>query len=192
MIIIVLAAGLSSRMGIGENKLLLPYKDKPIIHSVLETALSFSDRIIVVTGHERERMEEAISGFNARPVYCPDYQEGQKRSTICGIKAAGDDDFAIVPGDLPLITYSDYAGTYALLSSHSISRAVYSGIPGHPVMFRKEHRQRLLGFNGSLREYLSMYDTGKYNGSIGTVLDADTPSRYKAIVSGNGDLSILH
>ena len=58
--------------------------------------------------------------------------------------------------------------------------------------FRKEHRDRLLEFRGSFREYLSMYDVGRYNGSIGTVLDADTPSRYKAILSGNRDLSILH
>lgn len=192
MTIIVLAAGLSSRMGAGENKLLLPYCGKPIIQSVLETALSFSDRVIAVTGHERERMEDAISVLDVETVYCPDYMEGQRRSTLCGISVADDDDFAIVPGDLPLLSYSDYEGAAALLSSHSISRAVFSGIPGHPVMFREEHRKRILEFDGSLKEYLSMHDVGKYNGSIGTVLDADTPSRYRAIVSGDRDLSILH
>ena len=54
MTIIVLAAGLSARMG--ENKLLLPYNGRPIIQSAVDTALSFSDDVIVVTGHERERV----------------------------------------------------------------------------------------------------------------------------------------
>ena len=190
MTIIVLAAGLSSRMG--ENKLLLPYNGRPIIQSAVDTALSFSDDVIVVTGHERERVEEALSGFDAEVIYCQNYMEGQKQSALCGLKASHSDDFAIVPGDLPLLSLSDYEGTASLLSSHTISRAVYAGMPGHPVMFRKEHRDRLLEFRGSFREYLSMYDVGRYNGSIGTVLDADTPSRYKAILSGNRDLSILH
>ena len=190
MTIIVLGAGLSRRMG--ENKLLLPYNGRTIIKSVITTALSFSDDVMVVLGYEKERMEEALSGLDVRKVYCPDYIEGQKTSTLCGIEQIRNDDFAIVPGDLPLLSYDDYAGTYEMLSDHSIARAVCSGIPGHPVMFRKEHREKLLGFSGSLKEYLAMYDIGRYNGSIGTVLDADTPQRYKAIVSGNRDLSVLH
>lgn len=190
MTVIILAAGLSSRMG--ENKLMLPYNGRPIIQNVVDTALMFSDDVIVVTGHERERMEEAIAGFHIRVIYCQHYMEGQKQSTLCGLKASPSDDFAIVPGDLPLLSLSDYEGTASLLSSHTISRAVYAGMPGHPVMFRKEHRDRLLEFSGSFREYLSMHDVGRYNGSIGTVLDADTPSRYRAIISGNRNLSILH
>ena len=61
MTIIVLAAGLSSRMG--ENKLLLPYNGRPIIQSAVDTALAFSDDVIVVTGHERERTKSFMMGF---------------------------------------------------------------------------------------------------------------------------------
>ena len=189
MTVILLAAGLSSRMG--ENKLLLPYNSRPLIQSSLEAALSFSGDVIVVTGYERERIEEAVAGYGIRTVYAAGYMEGQKQSTLTGIRASCDDDFAIVPGDLPLITLQDYEATASLLSSHSISRAVHRGVPGHPVMFRKEHRKRLLAFGGSLKEYLAMHDIGTYEGSIGTVLDADTPDRYRAIASGNCDLSIL-
>ena len=189
MTVILLAAGLSERMGC--SKLLLPFRGRPLIISTLSAVLKAESKAIVVTGHERERMEDAISVLDVETVYCSDYMEGQRRSTLCGISATDDDDFAIVPGDLPLLSYSDYEGAAALLSSHSISRAVFSGIPGHPVMFREEHKKRILEFDGSLKEYLSMHDVGKYNGSIGTVLDADTPSRYRAIVSGDRDLSIL-
>ena len=187
MTVIILAAGLSERMG--ENKLLLPLNGKPLIHSTIKAALSYTDDVIVVIGHDRERMEEALEGLPIRTVYCSDYLKGQKYSTLTGIEKVRDDDFAVLPGDLPLIGYEDFAGTAALLSTHTIARAIYRGTPGHPVMFRKEHRDRLLAFEGSLKEYLSLYDTAAYNGSIGTVLDADTPARYQEIISWKKEMS---
>ena len=180
MTVIVLAAGQSARMG--ENKLLLPLRGRPLILSTIGTTLEFTDDVVVVTGHERERMEAVLKDCGARAIYCPDYMKGQKYSTMAGIRET-DDDFAILPGDLPLITADDLAGTYELLSSHEISRAIYQGIPGHPVMFRKEHRDKLLSFDGTMKEYLSLYDVAAYNGSIGSVLDADTPQRYQEILS---------
>lgn len=183
MTVIIPAAGLSERMG--ENKLLLPLDGKPLIHSTINAALSYTDDVIVVIGHERERMEEALSGLPVRIVCCDEYLKGQKYSTLAGLREAGDDDFAILPGDLPLVRFEDFQGTEALLSTHEIARAIYRGIPGHPVMFRKEHKEKLLAFDGTLKEYLSLYDTAAYNGSIGTVLDADTPERYQAIITKN-------
>ena len=49
MTTIVLAAGLSERMG--RNKLLLPFRNEPIIIHTIRNALEFSDRVIVVTGN---------------------------------------------------------------------------------------------------------------------------------------------
>ena len=60
MTVIIPAAGLSERMG--ENKLLLPLDGKPLIHSTINAVLSYTDDVIVVIGHERERMEERLSG----------------------------------------------------------------------------------------------------------------------------------
>lgn len=189
MTVIIPAAGVSARMG--ENKLLLPFNEKPLIHSTIETALSYTDNVIVVIGHERERMEEALKDLPVRTVYCEDYLKGQKYSTLRGVREVQDDDFAVLPGDLPLIRFEDLQGTEELLSSHVIARAIYRGIPGHPVMFRKDLKERLLSFEGTMKEYLSLYDTAAYNGSIGTVFDADTPVRYQALISGNYDLSMI-
>ena len=189
MTVIIPAAGVSARMG--ENKLLLPYHDKPLIHSAINVALSYTDNVIVVIGHERERMEEALKHLPVDVVYCEDYLRGQKYSTLRGVKEVDNDDFAILPGDLPLVKFEDFQGTEALLSSHVIARSIYRGIPGHPVMFRKEHKDKLLSFEGTLKEYLSLYDTAAYNGSIGTVFDADTPQRYQALISDNYDPSLL-
>ena len=182
MTVIILAAGESVRMG--ENKLLLPFNGKPLVLSTIETAMTYSDNVNIVVGHDRERMEDVLKKLPVKIIYNPDYLKGQKESTLVGIKSA-DDDFMIVPGDLPLLTFDDFEGVGNLLETHEIARAIYRGMPGHPVAFRKEHKANLLAFSGTMKEYLSLYDTAAYNGSIGCVLDADTPTRYNAIVSGN-------
>lgn len=191
MTAIILAAGSSSRMG--TNKLLLPFRGKPLILSVLHTALAFTGSVIVVTGHEKEGIEEAIAGSGARSIYAPDHGKGQRYSTLAGIEAAGDDDFMILPGDLPLLDMSDLEGTVSLLDTHTIARAFHNGIPGHPVAYRREHGPRLLASSCSMREYLEGKDIGIYEGSIGCVMDTDTPQSYRMILaSGDRDTSVLH
>jgi molybdenum cofactor cytidylyltransferase len=57
---IVLAAGLSKRMG-NENKLLLPYNDKTIIETTLQHLLDAGmEEIIVITGHEAKLVSTTI------------------------------------------------------------------------------------------------------------------------------------
>ena len=187
MTVILLAAGLSARMG--TNKLLLPFRGQPLLLSAYSAALAASDRVIVVTGHDREKVEMLLPP-EAETVFAPDYAEGQKYSTLRGVEAVEDDDFAILPGDLPLITEEDIRGTSLLLAHQTVARAFHGGIPGHPVAYRKENRERLLAFAGTMKEYLSLYDAGRYEGSIGCIADADTPERYRALC--DGDLAIFH
>lgn len=186
MTTIVLAAGLSSRMG--DNKLMLLYQDKPIIRVTVEKAISASDRVIVVLGHDKERVEDAISGLDAGTVFNPVYTSGMKSSIIAGIEAVSDDDFAILPGDLPLIEADDMEGTYRLLKDHEIARAIHGGLPGHPVAFRRNHRDKLIAFPGGMKEYLALYDVAKHNASEGSVYDIDTQEKYQALLSGDYDL----
>lgn len=94
---IILAAGLSSRMG--RNKLLLSFRDKTIIENTLAPVFEVAERGIVVTGFERERIEEKLENYDVEFVYNPDYEKGQKGSSLRGVEAVGDDDFLILPGD---------------------------------------------------------------------------------------------
>ena len=190
MTVILLAAGLSSRMG--TNKLLLPLGKEPLLLRSLRAALSFSGSVIVVTGHERERIEALLAPFPVQTVYAEDYAKGQGFSMRRGLRAAPDADFAIVPGDLPLLTLEDYLRTSQALSSSSIARPCHGGEPGHPVMFRKEHRERLLAFPGRFKAYVDSSSPCLVEGSIGTVLDADTPERYERLVSLCDDLPLFN
>src|SRR5206468_3062228 len=58
---VVLAAGRSTRMG-GSNKLLAEVGGKPMVRIAVEQALASSAKpVIVVTGHQRERVEAALA-----------------------------------------------------------------------------------------------------------------------------------
>lgn len=189
MTTVLLAAGLSSRMG--RNKLLLPYDGRTIIENTLFSVLPFSKRVIVVTGNERECVEKLLMPYGVEFVFNEEYEKGQRGSTMRGLSAVEDDDFAILPSDLPLLREKDVSSLFDALKDFSIVRPSYNSIPGHPVCYRRENLEKLLSFSGSMKEYVKKEGCVSIPSSIGTVYDTDTPSRYEALLSFNGNLSIL-
>ncbi len=189
MTTILLAAGLSSRMG--RNKLLLPFNGRTIIENTLSTVLEVSDTVIVVTGFERKKIEDKLKEYDVEFVYNPEYGKGQRESTIKGIEAVQDDDFSILPGDLPLLAPSDIAPLFKALDKSSIVRPTYNSIPGHPVCYRKENKEKLLSFKGTMKEYLKKEGVLNIPSSINTVFDTDTPECYSELLVHNGNLSVF-
>ena len=59
---------------------------------------------IVVIGFEKERIEEVLKPYPVTIVYNEKFLNGQKESTLCGLREVDNDDFAILPGDLPLLS----------------------------------------------------------------------------------------
>jgi molybdenum cofactor cytidylyltransferase len=103
---IVLAAGRSTRMG-GPNKLLAEISGKPLVRIAAEQALASRARpVIVVSGHERSRVEAALAGLPVRLVHNPDYADGLSTSLKAGLAAVpADVDGAIVClGDMPQVS----------------------------------------------------------------------------------------
>ena len=189
MTTIVLAAGLSERMG--KNKLLLPFMGEAIIAITVKNALSFSDRVIVVVGNEQERIRKALLGANVDFVFNKNYKEGQRTSALEGVKAVEDDDFSILPGDLPLLKKEDAINLFSKLEENSIARCSFGGVPGHPVAYKKENRERLLAYPGSMKDYLKEMGFLSLPSSLGSIFDIDTPEKYQALLESDGNLSIL-
>ncbi len=103
---LLLAAGQSRRMGT-LNKLLIGIDGKPMVRHVAEAvAASQASPLVVVTGHERERVEAALDGLPARFVHNPDYAQGLSTSVRRGLAALPEDvDGAVVClGDMPMVT----------------------------------------------------------------------------------------
>src|SRR2546423_956042 len=103
---LVLAAGRSTRMG-GPNKLLEEINGKPLVRHVVEHVLASRARpIVVVTGHQKERVERALAGLVVTFVHNPDFAAGLSTSLKTGIAAVPvDADGAIVClGDMPQVS----------------------------------------------------------------------------------------
>ena len=103
---IILAAGRSERMGL-ENKLLAEIAGKPMLAHVVENVLaSGADPVVVVTGHEAEKVEKALLNQNLNFVDNPQYMNGLSTSLKVGLAALPDDVDAclICLGDMPLVT----------------------------------------------------------------------------------------
>src|SRR5262249_20768982 len=82
---IVLAAGRSSRMGT-LNKLLISVDGRPMVRHAVDQALAADlAPVIVVTGHQHERVEAALAGLYVTVVNNPDYAEGLSTSLKAGL-----------------------------------------------------------------------------------------------------------
>lgn len=102
---IVLAAGSSTRMG--RNKLFLVLEGKTVLRRSVTTALAAGlEPVIVVSGHERQRLEEGLLGLPCRPTHNADHAEGIHTSARVGVEAVPDANPAaiIMLADMPLVS----------------------------------------------------------------------------------------
>ena len=209
MTIIMLAAGTSSRMG-KENKMLLPYKGKPLVTHCCMQALEFLEdhssqtgeacRLIVVTGYRRQSVEKALLPCKAfiekTPerlemliVNNPDYRKGQFSSTKTGVAQTEDGDrFFISLADMPLIGRAHYAALVPMLEGHQAVRPFcYLGdkkVPGHPVLHSHLLKEIILQYpdDCSVSRILRQFDV--YEPSFDEpswIKDIDTIENYNAI-----------
>ena len=146
---IVLAAGASRRMG--RNKLLLPYKGKPLLAHVVECILSAKvGPVIVVTGHEAGQVAATLDGLKVRIVHNPNYEKGMTSTIQAGVAAAEGDGFMICLSDMALISPDDYRLLKKVFSrqykrdTSCIIQPAYDNQAGNPVTFSAVWRQAIL------------------------------------------------
>lgn len=157
---LILAAGRSTRMG--ANKLLEVLHEKPLVRHVADAAhASNVNDVFVVTGHEREKVEAALSGAKIIFVHNPDYAEGLSTSLKAGLNALPKDcDGAVILlGDMPLVT-ADIINALINAAPHDTSKCavvpVVNGEWGNPVLLLREAFADVSGLTGDAgaRKYL--------------------------------------
>jgi molybdenum cofactor cytidylyltransferase len=137
--LVVLAAGMSTRFG--ENKMLYPIDDEPMVRRVVNTALSSSvDEVVVVVGFEAEKVKEVLKGLRCRIVENPDYAIGGQSSSVkCGVRHINEkaDAVIILPGDVAFIdaTVINKVVEEYRRRKAKIIVAAHRGKPGHPILF---------------------------------------------------------
>ena len=137
--IIVLAAGLSRRMG-DVNKLLLDIDGEPMVRRTVKLYRSLFPSVTVITGFESDKVQAALAGLDVTLLFNPDFETGQQSSVRMGLKAQNleGDGVLIALADQPHLTAKDILSlTKHLLSSNSSKVLVpyFGDKRGNPIIF---------------------------------------------------------
>jgi bifunctional UDP-N-acetylglucosamine pyrophosphorylase / glucosamine-1-phosphate N-acetyltransferase len=105
--VVVMAAGKGKRLKSALPKVLHPICGKPVLWYVLGAARKLRpDRLIVVVGHDRGRVEEAVSSWGIRATFVDQAEPlGTGHAVMVAERAVGRaHDVLVLPGDEPLVT----------------------------------------------------------------------------------------
>lgn len=184
---VVLAAGESRRMG--RQKLLLPFGGKTVIrHIVDQLAASRVERIVVVTGHDRVGVADAVSGANVELAHNGGYARGMLTSVRCGIAALPPETagFLIALGDQPNVNpdvVNALIDTFTR-GSRGIIVPMHDNDTGHPILISARYREAIMtqfddtGLRGLI--YGRPDEVLRLPVGTGDVLrDMDTPEDYE-------------
>jgi molybdenum cofactor cytidylyltransferase len=188
---VVLAAGRSTRMG-GPNKLLAKINNRPLLRIAVEAALaSKAHPVIVVTGHQRDKVEAALDGLDVRLVRNPDFAEGLATSVKAGIAAVPEDaDGAIVClGDMPQVNASlidRLIGAFDPEEGALVVVPAIDGQRGNPVVWSRRFFPELATLQGDTgaRNLIASFPEAVIEVPLpGTaaLVDVDTPEALEAV-----------
>jgi molybdenum cofactor cytidylyltransferase len=187
---IVLAAGRSTRMG-GPNKLLAEIGGKTLVRIAAEQALaSRADPVIVVTGHQRERVGQALAGLPVRLVHNPDFAEGLSTSLKAGLAAVpAEADGAIVClGDMPQVRAAMIDRLIAAFDPEGGALIVVptiEGKRGNPVLWSRRFFPELTALEGDVgaRHVIATYGEAvvEVPADTAALVDIDTPDALRAV-----------
>ena len=151
---VILAAGESRRMG-KQNKLLLPVGGEAVLVKLVKSVCA-SDvgQVLVVIGHEAEKIRWELNNFPLSFVYNPNFSEGVTTSIKFGVKEVSpvSDGFLICLADMPLINTSEInklIHAYVqnrIKEKRLIAIPVFQGQRGNPVLFSSEFRNDILKY----------------------------------------------
>jgi molybdenum cofactor cytidylyltransferase len=186
---VVLAAGSGSRFG--GAKQLAELDSRPLLEHALRAveAVPAIGRIVVVLGARAEEVRAGVDFGATEVLVCEDWESGQSASLRRGIAAIADAAQAavITLGDMPRVTpqviarFADVAAEHGELAR---ARAVYDGVPGHPVLIRRELFPRLRELRGDqgARDLLDSQRVTRIEvGHLCRPDDVDTPEQLDAL-----------
>lgn len=198
---LILAAGESSRMG--TIKPLLPAGEDTVIERIIALFRSAGiENILVVLGHQADRLTPVLDRRGVSRVINADYHHGMFSSIQTGIRALGKECRAVFihPGDMPLVrpetirTLVDaltdgpsvpdaLENAEALIPDDSIYHPCYQGRRGHPPLIPKALIPAILAFQepGGLRALLGRFSNQAIDVACddpGILVDLNTPEDY--------------
>ena len=192
---IVLAAGESKRMG--QTKQLLDWEGRTILQRVLENlSRSQVDEVILVLGHEAERIQQTLDTHKVKVVINRNYKEGMITSIQQGLINLNDkvEAFFIVLADQPAVgpeVFDRLIGEFRQASPQkSIILPAFRGQRGHPALFSAKYKKEALRITGDVgfRQVLQEHPEEILTVEMDTdsiLQDIDTPDDYRKQLKTN-------
>ncbi len=186
---ILLAAGLSLRMK--TSKPLLDFGGVPLLSLLLEECRqSRVDNVVVVLGHEKEKILEQVDFSGAQVVVNSDYRKGQTSSFQCALEAMDPATVAFLnlPVDHPLVTHREIDALVKAFRSRKAQSKMF--IPtfedqeGRPVLFDISLRREILALkpgepvDGIIQKFRNSVSHVPVDNPF-TMKDMDTPGDYR-------------
>ncbi|MFC0558936.1 nucleotidyltransferase family protein [Halalkalibacter alkalisediminis] len=189
---VILAAGQSTRMG--QTKQLLKLGDKCILEHVIDQLLKQKfDQIIVVLGHEAEKIRKSIPKKHTKHLYYlfnHQYRLGQSTSFLTAIRNVlpSVNSAMFFLGDQPFIKEITIEtllkkGNKMMQVDGSpfVIRPYHHDLPGHPIFignFRKCDFSTVVGDEGGRSLFKSTKKEAILIEDPGILFDIDTPADY--------------
>lgn len=187
---LILAAGLSSRMG--DFKPLLPFRGKTLIENTVDSVLSSgAQSAVVVTGYRGAELEALLrSRYGERVIFArnDDFaQTDMMRSIQIGCRALPPcDAFFLLPGDMPVVRQSTFEKLLRARHTEEAS-VVFPALGGyrkHPPLVDARLIPKILAFDGDggLRGLWQQHEELIRTVPVddeGVWVDLDTPGDYE-------------
>lgn len=190
--VVLLAAGLSERMGI-QNKLLLPLGSTTLVEQTIAQYIkSDLDEIIVVVGYNEKEVRKRLKGYkNLKVILNPNYEKGMTTSIQTGISNVNSNVIGYMIGftDMPFITPNqinllvkefkiNYNNNHKLIVVPS-----FKNNESHPIIFSSYYKQDILSHmnKSGLRDIKTKYRANVMPIEMETeefMFDIDTESDY--------------
>ena len=182
---VVLAAGLSRRMG-EANKLLAAVDGAPMIARCVDAVLASSARpVVVVTGHEAARVRGALADRELVFAHNPEPGAGLSASLRTGIAALDEkvDGALVCLGDMPWVRPEHLEALFAAFEAsggRSICAPTFDRKRGNPVLWPARHFAEIAALAGDsgARALLDAHAGDVCYVPVadaGVTLDVDTP-----------------
>lgn len=185
---VVLAAGASTRMG--RNKLLLPVEGEAMVHRTVRRVLDAGcDPVVVVTGHDAERVRETLAALDVQFAESPNPTGPTSASLHAGLRAMPDDAEAalVMLADMVQVTSPMIRtlvnGLVGRDEPLGVSR--YGDVFAPPLVFRRALWPELLAWEGEgcgkavVRAHQA--EALMHDWPVDALQDVDTPEDYDAV-----------
>ncbi|MGD0229789.1 MAG: nucleotidyltransferase family protein [Syntrophorhabdales bacterium] len=178
---VILAAGASRRLGF--NKLCVRVNGEAVIRRTVRLFVeAVPGEIAVVTGFERERVEQELAGLPVTLFHNERPEDGMSSSIRAALPVIGRSDLVLFHlGDKPFVEPRDIDRVMRAYGADgpSIIVAVHKGVKGHPVLVDMRRHLEEVGAiegQGGLRDVIAGAKgyVRFVEGTEGCILDMDT------------------